>query len=497
MRLLTPWKDYFSAPKIPLPVPTNDLERDVPKLIHPQARASWQPLTADIGNPWYRVPQAQNLRIYEQLIETIPMLYRAITCIVQLVGVPVIEAEDDVKAQIDEWMGGVLVNRIATGFNSWFSCWLADMLLYGRAHAELILPISRDDIYGIQELHSRTIDLRPNPDKYSIDIVQILAMRGMFQTLNKRLIVTAVNDLRNDLPHGNSLLFGLPFVAEILTAIFKDTKRIWERFGTPTYHIRYMPPKDFPDPTGARGQSYVSALMNYWNTMMKNRANGDLQDFATAGDIEVRVIGAEGAAMEITKPVREILSQMCAKTGLPPFLLGMQWQTTEAMSSVEGGLLSEMIEQIRGHVTPEIAYMIKLRQLLAGNKPEFTITWRAPTLIDLIETARGELFQSKALAQKIANNEDLWRIGVIDKFEFARRHREDLATATDEEIQAACPLLLDQPPAPLPKSNEGEGAELNPDYAGGAGTRSLTYGSRWKALAAGSTGPSDNRFPVM
>ncbi|MGH7748099.1 MAG: hypothetical protein ACREQ5_25575, partial [Candidatus Dormibacteria bacterium] len=417
----------------PLPSPTTDLERDVPKLILPQARASWQPLTADIGNPWYRVPQAQNLRLYEQLIETIPMLYRAISCIVQLVGVPVIEADDEVKAQLDEWMSGVLVNRIQTGFDNWFSCWLADMLLYGRAHAELILPLSRNDIYGIQELHTRTIDLRPNPDRYSIDIVQILAMRGMFQTLNKRLIITAVHDLRNDLPHGNSLLFGLPFVAEILTAMFKDQKRIWERFGTPAYHVSYMPPATLSDPTGARSQGYINALMNLWNTAMLNRANGDITDFGTAGDVKVTVLGAAGETLEFQKPAREILSQLVAKTGLPPFLLGMQWQTTEAMSSVEGGLLSEMIDQIRGHVAPEICYMLRLRQLLAGNKPEFKLGWQAPTLIDLMETARGELFQAKARAQQIANAQDLWRLGIYENVDVAREFRPDLENATDEE----------------------------------------------------------------
>lgn len=465
-------------PIVPLPAPTDDLDRDVPKLIRPQARASWQPLVADIGNPWFRVPQEQNLRLFEQLAETIPVLGRALRCIVSLVGTPVIDAEDEqTHLDLQHWMDNVVVNRICTGFNNWLSCWLYDMLLYGRAHGEMILPVSRRDIYALQELHPRTIDLRPVQDGYSLDIVQVMAMRGMWVTLNKRLIVTAAHDLAVDMPHGRSLLYGLPFVGEIFTAMMKDQRRIWERFGNPSYHIRYVPPPQMPDPKGALSQGYINNLMALWDTLMQQRANGEAGDFGTAGDIEVRVIGAAGEALEFVKPLREIVSQIIAKTGLPPFLLGMQWQTTETMSAVEGGLLSQMVEEIRKRVEPELKYILRLRQLLSGGKPKFTLSWTSPTLIDLYEHARADLFQSKADAQSIANDEDLWRNGVISNVEFARRHRPDLADKTDDEIRAACPDLLAVPPAPNTPQTD-LGAELMPDSAGGggSGTRSLTYG---------------------
>lgn len=470
-----PWGQI--GPQPVLPSPTDDLERDVPKLIRPQARASWQPLVADIGNPWFRVPQEQNLRLFEQLVETIPVLARALRCIVQLVGVPYVEADDKTQAEINQWMNDVVVNRISTGFSNWIAVWLYDSLLYGRSHAEIILPENRRDIYAIQELHTRTIDLRPTLDGYSLDIVQIMAMRGMWITLNKRLIVTATHELAGDMPHGRSLLYGLPFIGEIFTSMYKDHKRLWERFGDPSYHIRYVPPATLPDPTGARSKVFLGSLMNLWNTVMQSRANGEVMDFGTAGDIEVRVIGAAGEELKFVEPMREIVSQIIAKTGLPPFLLGMQWSTTETMSAVEGGLLSEMIEQIRRQVEPELYYLIRLRQLLAGKNDHFKLCWKSPTLIDLFENARADLFQAKADAQQIANDEDLWRIGVINNLEFARRHRPELADKTDEEIAMLCPDLLDQPPAPTPPG-QGFGVELQPDQSGGAGSgaRSITYG---------------------
>ncbi len=397
---------------------------------------------------------------------------------VQLVGCPYVEAEDEVKAEIQEWQDNVVVNRLMTGFHNWFSTAVFDHLLYGRSHTEIILPDDKRDIYALQPLHTRTIELRPNrdpQDHYSLDIVQILAMRGMWVTLNKRLILTFLHDVRNDLPQGNSLLFGLPFVGEIFTSMFKDQKRLWERFGTPSYHIRYVPPPTLADPTGARSTTFMQQIMNLWNTVMSNRANGDVGDFGTAGDVEVRVIGAAGEALDFVKPLREIVSQLISTTGLPPFLLGMQWQTTEALSSVEGALLSQMVTEIRNHIEPEVKYLISLRQLLAGKDPTFTLAWRAPTLIDLMETARAELFNAKADAQKIANGQDLWRLGVQSNIQFARSMRPDLEDATDEEVMIACPLLLAQPPAPTPPGGGFGGEELNPDTAGGGATRSLTY----------------------
>lgn len=438
------------GPPLPLPTPEDDEFRDVPPLIRPQARASWQPLTADIGNPWFRVPTDQNLRLYEQLVETIPVINAALDRIVQLVGCPYVEADDETQAEISEWMDNVVVNRITTGFENWFACWLKDHLTYGRAHAELILPANRRDIYAIQELHSRTIDLRPVRDGYSLDIVQIMAMRGMWITLNKRLIVTATHDLRNDMPHGHGLLFGLPFIAEIFTSMMKNQKRLTERFGNPMYHITYIPPATEPDPTGQNSQRHLTAMASQWNQAMQTRANGETQDVFTAGQVKVEVVGAAGETLEFVAPLRSIVEQIVAKTGLPPWMLGLQWQRTETMSTVEAGLLTQMIKQIRSHVEPEISYMIKLRQLLAGKNPEFKIMWESPTLIDALEDAKADLMQAKADAQTIINLEDKWRLGVVDEYDVARTLRPELKEKTPEEIDQLLPKLLHEPPEPQP-----------------------------------------------
>lgn len=46
-------------------------------------------------------------------------------------------------------------------------------------------------------------------------------------------------------------------------------------------------------------------------------------------------------------PVRQILEQVVAKTGIPPFMLGLSWSSTERMSSQQADMLTTEITAIR------------------------------------------------------------------------------------------------------------------------------------------------------
>lgn len=480
--------------KAPVRLPdVGEMDRMPVRIIRPQSRSSWEQITpTSIGNPWTRVPSQQNLQLFEQLAETIPLLNAAIDRLVELVGCPKVKAADDaVEAEINEWLGRLVVNRVQVGFGCWFATWLRDMLLYGRAHAEIILPQARNDIWGIQELHPRTLDFRPSADGYNLDLVQFNLTAGAPVTLNKALILTAVHDVQADQPHGNSLFFGLPFVAEILTSMFKDQKRIWERFGTPSYHINYEPPDEFNDPTGAKSQEYVASFMAAWNTMMESRAKGDIQDFGSAGKITVTVIGAAGETLEFVAPARAIAEQVVAKTGLPPMMLGLQWQTGERIGAVQASLLCQRIQRIREAVEPQIRYLIRLRQTLAGSDPEFEICWKDVTLIDQVETSRARLMDAQAETQEIGNAEKLWRMGVWSRFDVARAFAVGIEEdATDEEVAAALPDLQEEPPAaPAPLAAPGQ-QDPNADGEGGG----PTSGRSFRGLKAITHGDAEVSF---
>lgn len=459
--------------------------RDV-AIATPVGRPSWQLAQASLANPWTRVPQHQNLHLYEQLVETIPLLNAALERIVQLVGCPKIEADDEDQANdLLAWWQNLSVNRIMTGGRNWFSGWLMDALTYGRSHAEIILRADRTDIYALQELHSRTIDLRPLPDGYGIEIVQLNRGGGPV-VLPRELILTAVHDVRNDSPQGNSLLYGLLFAGEIYEKLLFSLKETWTRFGTPTYHVAWTPPEGFNDPTGAKGAVVAQGFSAALTDALKSRANGDVRDFITVGDTTVSIIGANGETLDIQIPGRHLLEQIVAKTGLPPMLLGLQWQAGERIGAVQAGLVSEMIDEIRGHLEAPIRYLFRLRQALVGRPFDFQLCWEAPSLMDAIETAQAEAQQAMADLNRLKLHERLWTLGIEANIEVAREFKPELEGKDDAEVRRRLPNLLAEPPAPLALPPAGGGG--NPPNGGPGepplGTpfgRRVTYGDAWPA----------------
>lgn len=58
------------------------------------------------------------------------------------------------------------------------------------------------------------------------------------------------------------------------------------------------------------------------------------------GDVDIKVIGADNQILDSEVPVRQILEQLIARTGIPPFLLGLNWSTTERMSAQQADLMT-------------------------------------------------------------------------------------------------------------------------------------------------------------
>lgn len=59
------------------------------------------------------------------------------------------------------------------------------------------------------------------------------------------------------------------------------------------------------------------------------------------------VIGADNQIIDTQVPVRQMLEQIVAKLGLPPFILGLSWSTTERMSQQQAEILASELESYR------------------------------------------------------------------------------------------------------------------------------------------------------
>ena len=84
------------------------------------------------------------------------------------------------------------------------------------------------------------------------------------------------------------------------------------------------------------------------------------------GDVSVKVIGSDGQILDSEIPVRQILEQLVAKTGLPPFLLGLSWSSTERMSQQQADMLTTELWAIRRTVEPVLEQVCTLWLRLHG-----------------------------------------------------------------------------------------------------------------------------------
>ena len=129
---------------------------------------------------------------------------------------------------------------------------------------------------------------------------------------------------------------------------------------------------------------------------MQSTRNGSVRDFVAVGDVDIKVIGADGPILDSQVPVRQILEQLVARTGIPPFMLGLSWSSTERMSTQQADLLTSEITAIRRSLEPMLTRIGELWLQLHGYDDRLEILWEDINLQDLVEEARAQLYQAQA-----------------------------------------------------------------------------------------------------
>ena len=125
-------------------------------------------------------------------------------------------------------------------------------------------------------------------------------------------------------------------------------------------------------------------------------SGGSVKDFVAVGDVQIKVIGAEAQLPDSEIPVRQLLEQIVEKTGLPPFLLGLSWSSTERMSSQQADALTSELEAYRRILTPVIEKICNMHLRLCGNSSGVEVIWDEITLQDTVELAKAELYSAQA-----------------------------------------------------------------------------------------------------
>ena len=461
--------------KAPMP-PTRP---PVASIASPSGRPPWDVMGFGKYTPWFEVPATADLRIYEQLRELIPLVDTGVVQTGRLVGAPCIEAEPEVKEEVEAWMESLPVNRVQVGYPCFLSSFLSDLLTYGRAHAEIVLNNRRDDIAHIVCLHPRTMFARPMADGFHVEWVQKGTVSEPI-TFNPELLLTAVYDLRGDNPNGTSALFSLQMTGEAIAEMTKSVGQTWSRFGTPNYHLNWQPPEGWDDPQGTISQSIVSQFQSDLKTVIVNRAAGDIREFVSAGNVKLEVIGAAGEELEFAAPYRSLEEQIVAKSGLPPLLYGLSWSTTERMSTVQTALLAELVDDIQCILSPVVRHTIDLRMRLQGRVQEYDLGWDAANLMDEMQAAQADKERATATDLEIKNLLQMMRLGLKTPEDMARDLLPEMKGKDDEYIRGKLKdLITEAPPEPVPMAGQpganGNGTGPNNNRPPQMVGRSLTY----------------------
>lgn len=338
------------------------------------------------------IPLSQNeYGLYQSMREALPVLDAAICKLVRLTGGFRVECAQG-QQQLADFLRTVPCGRGQRGIHSFLAAYLDSLLLYGRAIGEMVVTDRRFSAVCWGDVSAVQIEEGASPLDVTICAPdENGTMRPLpYQHL---LLLTTLNPEPAN-PYGVSLLRSMPFLADILMKIYQTVGINWEHAGNVRYAVVCKPGGDSMERTAAAG--HAEAIASEWAAAMQDSKNGVVRDFVAVGDVSVKVIGSDGQILDSEIPVRQLLEQLVAKTGLPPFLLGLSWSSTERMSRQQADLLTSELWSIRRAVEPALERICELWLHLNGYSCAPKIVWDDISLQDLVEEAHAALYRAQA-----------------------------------------------------------------------------------------------------
>ena len=201
-------------------------------------------------------------------------------------------------------------------------------------------------------------------------------------------------------PYGVSLLRSMPFLTGILLNIYQAMGMNWERMGNVRFAVVYKPGDAPLEQSMAQERS--RQIAREWSAAMEAGRDGRVRDFVAVGDVDIKVIGADNQVLDSEVPVRQILEQLVARTGIPPFLLGLSWSSTERMSTQQADMMTSELTAIRRGLEPVVERICELWLALHGYDRRVTVDWEDINLQDLVEEARAELYHEQVEELRLA-----------------------------------------------------------------------------------------------
>ena len=343
--------------------------------------------------------QNGELQLYRAVREAVPVVDAAIYKLIRMTGGVRATCQDAAaQRQLQTFLRTVPTGRGQQGINAFLDCYLDSMLVCGRAIGEIVPARGGRDIAALLCGRADCIDIREGSQPLEFCICGPDETGRMVPLPFQNLLLFTPFHPEAEHPYGVSLMRSLPFLTDILMKIYHTVGVNWERCGNVRFAVTCR--------DGGNGQAAERSRMlaSEWSQAMQETKQGSVRDFVAVGDVDIRVIGGDAPILDSEVPVRQILEQVVAKTGIPPFMLGLSWSSTERMSAQQADLLTTEITAIRRALTPTVERICRLWLRMHGFTCGYEVVWDDINLQDEVEEAKAQLYLEQARKLRIEND---------------------------------------------------------------------------------------------
>ena len=356
------------------------------------SRNSASPLEGWLGDISFGAPE---YGLYSAMRQNVPVIDAALDKIVRLTGGFAVECENPaLQGEMDAFVRDVRVGACSVGLRQFIETHFHSLLTYGNAVGEIIPNREGDDIFALYNANLSHIRIRRGESPLEISVLS--SKDGLIFTpipYPRLVLFTALNPPPGEVK-GASLLRSLPFMSDILLKIFSSIGTNFERIANLRYAVTYKPGTSVLDKAYAK--EIANGISREWAQAMASSKSGIIKDFVAVGDVDIKVIGADNQMIDTGIPIRQVLEQIVAKLGIPPFMLGLHWSSTERMSTQQADILTSELESYRALLDGVIRRICDTFLQIKGYGSGMKVVWDNINLQDEVESANAKFLLAQA-----------------------------------------------------------------------------------------------------
>lgn len=375
------------------------------------------------------LPREINPYLYEGLRETIPIIDGAIDRLCTLDGILRVETESTkLDNLIAEFMEGVRVNDLDHGMQTFYKIAANEKYEQGFVIGGYDVGARREGVTRLRVADSKGVFFRridgvlrvwyapPAPKRSNGDGVDKMqrALRNNYASysfsaqtmqhlglreLDLSTVFYQAIDVESDNPYGVSKLRSLEFSGKTLLTIANAIQQTWERFGDPIFDLTYktsarISPEELETRRVKLSKNLAAAL--------EAKRGGNAVDFVNAvgrdDDLILKVVGHDNQTLEIETPARHLLEQIVAKWGVPPWMFGIVWGTSERLSDRQSDMAIQdtktRFANARGGLEKIIATDLRAKGI-TWKRGDWQLIQELPNLKSEMETAQAEFLRAQ------------------------------------------------------------------------------------------------------